>query len=232
MTKTVWIFGDSYADQDYKVTDMYTAWPEKLHENYEVYNFAKAGSGPDYSVQQLVKQLKKTSIDKLQTVSVIFLISDINRFNMKFFNNAGDQHLSTYLIYEDIKTPFRDQVTKYSPYKKFMRQFLELYIFNSSYLETELIKTISLLKCYSELFEKMLIWPVFQEMSNSYITSTKNCIIMPKSLYLLEGVKEGGNEKYRNNHLTEPNHMVMIEQLVNWIDNNIPVDFEKFIKIN
>ena len=60
MIKRVWIFGDSYADPHWgKERYVHETWYETLAKQFEYNNFAKAGTGPHYSMKEFYRRYKQ-----------------------------------------------------------------------------------------------------------------------------------------------------------------------------
>ena len=54
--KKLWIFGDSFADPDYNIDGAeHYQWCKRLKQNYEVTNMAVYGSGPQWSLNNFLK---------------------------------------------------------------------------------------------------------------------------------------------------------------------------------
>jgi hypothetical protein len=95
-TNTVWIFGDSFADPNY-ANDLHQtvnldSWPNRLAQTYTVENFARSGTGPDYSLNLLLDALVEHQ-DRTHDISVIYLASDNMRLNLvnRFYQNPSQQ---------------------------------------------------------------------------------------------------------------------------------------------
>lgn len=206
MPKKVWIFGDSYAQLEHTESP---SWPLYFEEDkkYNVTNFALGGTGPNYSLNILQKQLQ----EKTEDVTVIFFISAIWRLDLKFLEKT-DQHI---LIH-----PHDEKHKKYQKYQKGIRFLLDNYVMEDSYIDLELDKIIGILKLYSDNFEKMLVWPVFHE-TNTVIKNTKKFTYVKNMLFGLEPTDNDNYNDTRINHLSLHNHNKLYSQLCNWIDNGV-----------
>jgi hypothetical protein len=69
--KNVWIFGDSYADKNYNNACIEN-WPMLLEKKYNVKNFAVAGSGPEYSINTLYNEFRKTNATDVKKLQLYF----------------------------------------------------------------------------------------------------------------------------------------------------------------
>lgn len=217
--KEVWIFGDSYADPKYFGNEY--SWPKCIEKLHNVKNFAHAGSGPDYQLSLFLSQFNAAKTD-LKTVSVIFYISAVHRINFKFIRPF--MQAAPYRIISKGDNRFFDEISKSN--KTFIDKFFKEYIFHSTFMDTETDKLVCLLKEYSNLFEKMLVFPVFDQ-PTMHISNTRTFQLVGQLLYEVERIPDPINET-RDNHLSPPNHLVMTEQLLNWINNETPIDFSKF----
>lgn len=228
--KQLWIFGDSYADPNYPQSDH--AWPKLLQKNFKVTNFAARGTGPDFSLKILKEQIAKTRNIGFKKINVIFLVSDIRRYNFSFFN-PKDQVFDFVTSRLGQKVPFLVELeTKYEKYRTFYNNFERYYIAHSSYIDTELEKIISYLYMQQKYFDKMLVWPVFQEVSKNLIPKNKRFHIPSKTL--LE-ITYKGNEVLgtdtRPNHLDEEQHSCFYDEIMTYFETTQPINVEKLKKL-
>ena len=221
--KKVWIFGDSYADIE-SLLDNSTSWPIELTKKYDVKNFACKGTGPDWSLSQFKINFDNADKTDLKNVSLIFLVGDVHRFNLKFFKDQRDQ-----VYFLDLADPSQTSYPMYKQYKKFSIDFFKYFADNTTFESNEILKAIGYLKLHESFFEKILVWPLFNNVSVP-IASSDKFFYIDALLADVEG--ELGFDDARANHLSYENHIVMLEQLSNWIDYRTPIAVSKFIKIS
>ena len=216
MTREVWIFGDSYANENLEFS---YSWPVLLKQQYNVKNFAITGSGPDY---QLSLFLDKLSTSDASNTDVIFFVSDTIRFNFKFLESPSEQYIIKHLV----KTSsFDTNIKKYKKYKTFINWFFRDYVYHSTYNETETIKIILLLKELSKHFNNMIIIPVFDNLNEpliSFDNTEKLCIVKNK-------FKEVELDKFTHepNHMSQEVHDQVYKKLSYWLDTHKEIFFEK-----
>jgi hypothetical protein len=220
MKKEVWIFGDSYADKNYKMSDHVT-WPEMLDQKYNVKNFALVGTGPTWSLNLLINELKNNDTNK---VSVIFLSSNTERLDLSFLE---DNHQVMLKIFDANGKAEKKLKKRYTNYLDFIKKLLMYYVFTPSFKNTELLKIIGVLKLLSDNFEKILVWPIFEETTQTIRNSEKFYFVKNK-LKNLDSEYYSFNVDPRSNHLSENKHIIMFNQLSQWIDNNQEIDLSIF----
>ena len=225
MKKKVWIFGDSFSDPSYKLNDT-ISWPFEIANKYDVINFSYSGTGPDWSLELLQKNIKQLDKSSLKNINLIFFISCIYRFNFNFYNHHGDQVLSKFIIsWGTLNKHVKREIKQYLPYQNFCKKFFSYYANSNLFEEQALLKIIGNLKLYEPMFNKILVWPLFQEIDLP--VSSNNFCYVDKSLSSYEK-SYGYHMDNRNNHLSPENHEIMLEQLSNWIDHNKPIESSKF----
>lgn len=226
MTENIWIFGDSYSDKEYTYDTSFESWPYSIEKTYNVKNFSKIGSSPDYSLYKLFTEIESVPDDELKNVTLIFFISGIHRFNFKFFD-LKDHAITTKFLDTNDESVMKD----YKKYSQFIKNFFNHYIFHSSYDKSELIKIIGCLSLLSNKFKKVLVWPIFDRITID-ITNTNNFYFVKHPLHKIEPWPQGVVNDVRNNHMSKHNHATMLSQLTNWIDNNMEIDINNFNKIH
>lgn len=225
--KKLFVFGDSYADKN--STGEYVGWPSLLESYYKVTNFALSGSSPDHQLTLLLDIIAANNYSKFTDTAVIFLISSPNRFIFDFYNNPGDHHLSIHLSLSKITdASYYDELKPYLKYKNFIFDFYRYYGSTDIIQRTQLLKIVSVLNLYSTLFDQILIWPIFDNLSHNLPQMSSNLTFIPTPLFDIEGNKYGNND-IRLNHLIKENHHIMVSQLIEWIETKKTIDVEKFI---
>ena len=215
MNKKVWIFGDSYANRE----DDENTWPAKLEDTYEVVNFARSGTGVDWSLQQMIDANKGADT---KDITAIFFLTGQDRHNWNFWKDPGAQWTSKYLASgSKIPKPIRPAVSEYKQYFSFARSVYKYQ--DANFNSRSIIKSIGAINLYASNFEKILIWPCFDNVSlncklNNNVTIASPCmnefespiINRPLNIDLL----------YAPNHLTEEKHKEILQILIKWIDTN------------
>jgi hypothetical protein len=229
MKKKVWIFGDSYSDPKYITQKDWVTWPNQLAEKYEVTNWSCSGSGPDWSLDLLYKEIYSHNLDDLKNITLLFFKSHHYRFNLSFYEHPSHQALLLHL--DNVKKVIprhKKTVNKYRKYFKFYTQFLKYYAYNDNYRDIAATKIIGALKLYEPFFEKILVWPIIDNPTLT-IYQTDKFYCVDNELYNIEPRSFFLSQDPRSNHLSKENHEIMLEQLSNWIEYNTPVDTTKFI---
>lgn len=231
MKEKVWIFGDSYSDPNYLEENTFS-WPTQLAKNYDVRNFSIRGTGPEWSLNLLLAQIKP--IETTDDVNLIFFVSNPIRFDFKFYKDPKDQALFQYVVDRCHSEPGESLVNKYLDRKRFFKEFVKLYIgtMDDFYIDKEMIKYVGSLKLLERKFKKILVWPIFYRLNIDIETSEKFMLINDLPMASVEP-----NQNFyfgydsRANHLSKDNHIIMLEQLSAWVDNNSQIDIKKFTRI-
>lgn len=222
MTEKLWIFGDSYSDKEYTYDHSFSSWPSAIEKIYEVTNFSKIGSSPDYSLNILLKKITDTSDVELQNTTLIFFVSSIHRFNFKFFN------IKDHAITAKFSDTSDSNVMKnYREYSSFIKNFFKYYVFHSSYEQSELLKIAGCLNLLSYKFKKVLVWPIFDRITID-VESNNKFYFVSTPLRKIEPWLANTTVDLRNNHMSKNNHLEMMSQLTNWIDNDMIIDISNF----
>lgn len=231
--KKLWIFGDSYSDPTSSYMSHFEPWVSRIAGIYDVTNLSMCGTGPDFSLRELIDLIRDNDAE-LDETSVIFFISSIYRFNFKFLH-ASDQVLAPYVAdgYPGQRNEeMVAQMERYSRFRPFVQDYLEQYVWHSSFNKTELLKIVGSLKLLSHRFEKMMVWPIFDDQKLVDIQDDGRFFYVKHSLSRIEGVGGGFSRDSRPNHLSQDNHEVMLRQLCGWMDHGIPIDVSLFSNPN
>ena len=219
----VWIFGDSFA-MPYE--DDNTTWTSQLSEKYHVKNFAYGGTGPDWSLQQLLNQSTNKTPEQLSNITVIFLISSIMRFNFKTRDDVNHQVLTPNFQYGT-----KHEKKLYKKYRKeatFLKKFYKEYALHGTYCETEILKIIGYLNLLSHKYSKILVWSIFDDFEYPILDNDKIHVpdLLLSDIMMYEPYR---SMKYKN-HFTTAVHDILANEILNWIDNDTPIDTTKFLK--
>ena len=226
MTENIWIFGDSYSDKEYTYDFSFESWPYSIEKKYNVRNFSKIGSSPDYSLHKLLDEIEISTDIELKNITLIFFVSSIHRFNFKFLDLKDHAVTTKFLDTRDLGV-----IKNYKKYSKFIKSFFNDYVFHSSYDKSELIKIIGCLNLLSNKFKKVLVWPIFDRVTVD-IQDANNFYFVKYPLHKIEPWPVGVIEDRRNNHMSKHNHLVMLSQLTDWINNDVVIELNNFNKIH
>ncbi len=227
MTKRVWIFGDSYADPNWdKESFEHETWYEMLAKQYEYNNFAKAGTGPHYSMVEFYRRYKQFDKEDL----IIWVLSGEDRIQFHLPKRyRTNEHTDIQLVH-DSYWDFKNQEMKCN--ETFDSSFYQWNKDHMSYtmktFEREVInsnkKNESFLYAISRI-NKCKIYIFFLSYNDSYIKDSLNdnlFHIYPISLQQIS-INEYRNpgepfyeDNKRINHLSEENHKVMYELIHNF----------------
>ena len=243
MTENVLIFGDSFADPEFgNSLTPHTKWFDALSEKYNVYNYARYGTGPDWSVTQLIDNFKPDS-------HIVFLMSNTSRLDWKFLRDPSHSHLML-----DKVPAFSMLDTKYlHNHVKDFRSFFLNYI-DSPNWTYEYYKWVSLLKSFEPMCKSILVWDlfgdschyartkqqeqIFVKMLKTFNTDKFELITYPLAKISQENCEEvdfsfkDKQDKQRYNHLGAKLHNTMYKSLDAWFRNGKHIDIKKFIKFN
>ena len=228
----VLILGDSFAapewmtiDEGWKKYKGFT-WIDELNKNYDVLNYAVAGSGPMYSLKKLHSWLDPQvhEVKDCYDTTLIFICSDPCRLDLSCYKNPGE----AVHIYDHA------QNTRRHVSNLFAKQAIQWYM-DVDWQIAQSCMYYSIVNEYAQYFKKVLFWP---------IGGTRFFELVPMShrdnfYFVNEGLNEitrrdcgeslvGHGIDNRPNHLQEPNHRVMYEQITNWIENDTPIDTSLF----
>ena len=228
----VLILGDSFADPKwststgFKVPDQFT-WVKELDKNYQVINEAKAGSGPMYSLKKLHMWLQPQvhSLKHCYDTCLIFICSDVCRLDLSCYKDPGE----AVHIFEHA------QGSRRHVSNLFAKQAIQWYM-DIDWQINQSCMYYSLINEYAQYFKRVLFWSISDEKFFKLIPMSHR----DNFFFVSEGLNEitirdcgesvyGQGVDLRPNHLQEPNHRIMYEQMVDWIENGTPIDTSKFI---
>lgn len=222
--RDVWIFGDSFADNFWPKPVEGFKWTNCINENYSVSNLAKIGTGPDYSLDKFLDLCNSHPKEDLKNISVIFFSADAYRLNLKCYNDP----MQSSEIYEAAQGNIKNKSTL------FAKQLFQWYLDIDYKIRTD-IQYLATVNHMSQYFKQILYWPVtpIAPTVNKFLDTASNVTIPDKCLIDISVIDCGhqilGLEiDPRANHLHEANHLIMYDQLTNWIENFSPIDTSKF----
>lgn len=222
------IFGDSYAD--YKPycgwTDETKCWAYKLEQDHEVVNYAKGGSGLEWSYSQVHKCKEIDSFDK-----IIFIVSGEMRL---YVNRTWHKDLKNFELHVPGAPWASKENSKF--YRKNIVPAARSYynLFDDSDI-LEVRQKVYLESLRNRFADKILILAAFNiyENNKEYFDNPNLSLqeifnIESKSLF---GVENGmpGPKQYqdlRACHFTEENHDLLLNNMKNWV-NGRSIKLEK-----
>lgn len=226
------IFGDSFASPKWNTFD--TTWKEyegftwlsELNKNYDVFNQAVAGSGPMYSLKMLHRWLQPqiTTLKHCYDTSLIFICSDPCRLDLSCYKDPGE---AVHIF--DHAEGSRRHVSNL-----FAKQAIQWYM-DVDWQINQSCMYYSIVNEYAQYFKRVLFWPIGGEKFFNLIPMSHR----DNFHFVHEGLNDitirdcgksvyGQGADWRPNHLQEPNHRVMYEQITNWIEHDKPIDTSKF----
>lgn len=232
--KNVWLFGDSYVDKHYNLSNI-ESWPILLENKYNVRNFAVAGSGPEHSLQKLYREVENTDSEELKNITLIFFISNITRYNFSFLPPYF-QSIIRYVTFdkkdERLDAGAKKRINDVLDKKKisFIRDFFKYYHLNQEE-ELQFLKILGTVKVIGSRFNKVLCGSCFIPIPEYISQVDANFHIFSHTqLYKLGRHNFGFEEDKRSNHIDTPQHQVFYEQLENWLLYDSKIDFEAIKK--
>jgi hypothetical protein len=229
-TKTVYIFGDSYAELQSNVNENTISWVKMLHDRYNVKNYAVASTGIEFSQNQFVNVV--TNQNNLEEASCFFFVSEYWRPYFNFWETPRDHNKFIPLAFGsffDGTNKFGEQVLKkYKSYKKFCKE----YYLQKEPLNAErdcFIGCISTINTFSKKFKNVLVWPCFNNHFNTMFSAkqfNKNLQYIPKSLFeIVDSKRSSISNDTRINHMNDENNLIMFNELTKRIETGILVDY-------
>ena len=210
------IFGDSFAVSHARNQFEYT-WPNRLSKNFITQNFAVSGTGPDFALQQFLKINNR--IHNKDKTSIIFCLSSITRFNFAFLK-PEHQIVVNHILQPKIPTKLQEITNKYWRFKLFIEKFLKDYIYNSTYLETEIIKIILLLKYLTKDYKKTIVLPCFDNVTQNLFDFTQSENFFVYKDALIQYNKVDIDIDNRPNHMDEDHHKKFYNYILTLLRSN------------
>lgn len=225
----VHIYGDSYVDP-FVVCPDYRPWYDLLAQDFEVLNYGKRGTGPDYSIAEL---------ENHRGQFIIFFTGFPERYSWR---NIPEEGLSVDISDRCYRDDFPD-----SPLDKVFEDFYEKHGESIKYayksLQKEILRRteymVGYLRNYADINEVRVIavtqsnpWPKYKDF---YLTipkdvrdklNTKYFSIYPYNIASvsrkeIKGTWDGrGLHDTRQNHLTKPNHVVLYNNIISLLEQS------------
>jgi hypothetical protein len=201
------IYGDSFADN--RVYKEPFSWPNTLQRNLpDVRNFAHQGTGLKWAVSEFIKTNSRTPIEEQNKISVLILLSSVNRFNYKHIPLKHQGLWAT-----------QPKMFKQEYGSKEQKFFEKVYKVNDS-LRWSFIEMLSTIAVQSKHYKKIMIWPIFDDyrLIDFSMYERDNLIIQrtPLSRFVPANDVQGQNLQ---NHLNLDMHNKMITYLTDWVND-------------
>lgn len=189
----LWIFGDSYADANFDRASIGDQmWVRQLENHFDVDNFALRGTGPDWSLNLLLKQLPVK-----KPTHLLWIATNISRPNVVHVEPSEQVSLISRPEYEHLF----DQLMA-SP----------------EWCYTEEHKQLSAINSITHHFEKVLYMPVHpinEEIVNN-IRIADNLYLFDNNLINIstnepEYAQVSGPD-FRSNHFSAYNHEMLLQK--------------------
>ena len=243
----VHIYGDSYVDP-FVVNSDYRSWADLLSQDFEVLNYGKSGTGPDYSIAELENHGGQF---------IIFFTGFPERYSWR---NIPEEGLAVDISDRCYRDDFPD-----SPLDKVFEDFYEKHGESIKYayksLQKEILRRteymVGYLRNYADINEVRVIavtqsnpWPKYKDF---YLTipkdvrdklNTKYFSIYPYNIASvsrreIKGTWDGrGLHDTRQNHLTKANHVVLYNNIISLLEQSSMEEhvfdgeeFEKWFKL-
>ena len=203
MIKRITIYGDSFADPKYIRT--HPTWYRLLEDDgYEVTNLGESGSGPMFSFKHMYRNAHRYIDEDL----IVFILSGVNRLCITSDHEKDAQLFDN--IDEDLKKILRDELTygnwKYESFLyalsreqrcKIFTYFLDL---EESYFKTKLN-------------------------NDNYYCHCEGLADVSWKEYVKEERERDASDDihFRANHLSEENHILMYQQITNFMHDVKPI---------
>lgn len=227
----VWIFGDSYSSDEHNADFQ---WPVRLTSKYDVRNWSLGGTGPEYMINlfRLTLESKNLTVQQLKDINLIFFVSHDSRKDFSFLTKPSDQ---CYMNHVD-KWGKQEQ-KRYKKQKPFIDSFYRHYYIHNNLCDFNHLKYVGIIKEFSRFFKKVLVVSVFDQPENGLLLTKFNTTLEDtKNFTYAKGPALFFVEKEINgaepNHLCLENHNRMYNQLVDWIEYDIPLDTKKLKEIS
>lgn len=220
---TLDVIGDSYSDENHycikdsttKRIDLNKPYLEILRDNYnfQINNYSWNGIGATQSIERLMHI-------KYRNNFLLFLLPQINRIKFKHFQD--ENVCNNYVKYKQKKLPKDIQLNYES-------------VYSSNVLNNYETLCVSYVCSYSNIYEKILIWPISKYNFTGINKLPKNCHLIKKHLEEISSEEfidttEGSSSDFRNNHLSKENHVILSKQLRDFFVDDILPNEKSYVK--
>lgn len=222
------VFGDSFADTSNRTYLPFVnkSWPNRLLQNYDVDNFAEAGSGLLHSVEIINRSIKIEDYDK-----IIFCASQFirQRLNEETFNTSKQQVGG----YKHFSVTFNEKNSRYDEagrklhsnnarikYGRLLRNFTKYFYIehDSKYLNYLVLKDIK-----ERLGDKLLLLKCFDDIGKyakqfSYDHIVDNKIALWSICEYERRISPELLDAFKVCHLVSEHHDMLYKKIVSWIE--------------
>ncbi len=193
----LWIFGDSYADVDFDRAGIGDRmWVKQLENHFDVQNYARRGTGPDWSLNILLGLLPVT-----EPTNLLWIGTSISRPNLN-------------CIEPEEQVSAISWINDHSEYEFLFNQLMA----TPDWCNTEEHKQFSAINSITHQFNKVLYMPV-----HPINTEMVNNIDIADNLHLLDDnlinisisepeYAQVDGPDYRSNHFSQYNHNLLLEK--------------------
>lgn len=228
----VWIFGDSFSDPNYRNRYLLgpdpSSWPNKLAKRYNVQNRSIEGSGPDYALKLLLNDINTTPLKVLKSVQLIFLQSDVHRFNFVGIYKDDDPKQQVYA--KTIASGIHKNQNA-----TFIKNMFRHYAVDE-WEGREQLKFYSTINSIAHNFKQVAYITVggFHPIYLPIIKPVENLTLVPSNLMSASmSEPETTNElpDPRPNHFSSRTHDYIFNHLCDWIDGRKDLNFNQLEKV-
>ena len=189
--KKLLIFGDSFADRDHLPSDY--QWVRLLEKHFKVENYARAGTGPQWSLNLLLERISKIKSNS----NLLFIESHPSRVNLQKYKDLQEQANINFDPDEVQKVIIRELLT-------------------DEFIDLEHLKFLGAVNALSYKFEKVMYWPLEINKTHSKTKLNHNVTVVSpglRTISLDEGyrfIRRTGPDT-RTNHLNQ-DHLSSLSQ--------------------
>lgn len=228
----IWIYGDSFSDPNYQNQYLETvdlnSWPNRLAQRYDIRNRSIEGSGPDYALKQLLNDIDTTPLEDLKNTTLIFLQSDVHRFNLLGVYENDDPKQQVYA--KNIATGEHKHWSK-----MFMKSMFQHYAVQGWH-GREQLKFYSTINSIAHNFDRVAYITVggFHPVYSPIINPVDNLTFVPSNL-MASSLKEPEATNHlpdpRPNHFSPRCHDYILEHITEYIDGKTKLTFEALDRV-
>ena len=216
MTK-VWVYGDSFSSADYN-NHVGPSWVDLLANDYVIKNQSHTGVGPLTLLDKLAKDVYVMSGNTCNDI-LIFIIPYTARQHFSFTTKPLEEHLYYHHLDDYKKTP----------HGNFLKEFY-YYFMTAHKIEQMFIQHLLSVKQLSSHFKKAIIMHT-DELDPERRNFFSNSLLTLYKISTEENVwSPDDGFDFRRNHLSEPNHHIMYKQIVDFIENDTPINADMFLQ--
>jgi len=208
MIERVTIYGDSFADPKYEPKSLHPTWYGLLKkEGYDVTNLGKSGSGPMFSFKHMYQNAHSYNEKDI----IVFILSGVNRLCITGNHKEDAEMYDSIEEDVDLFEILKDELTygnwKYESFlyalsRKQCRVFTYFLTYEESFFKSSL--NDGRYYCHHEDLENAC-W-------NEYIEEERSR-------------DASDDQHFRSNHLSAENHVIMYQQITNFINSKPIPDF-------